>query len=365
MLTFPLEGYDFIHVSPPCQRWSRMVNCRPGLRERVPGPGLLPCGRGWRTAASPIVMENIKGSPAAGSCLAVQFLLRPPAVPAPRLGRRERLHRPAARASGARHPGQQGRPLGAGHGHVYCRAYCPGRHGARAYGRGLVCAARAAGGGCAGLHDRLRGLSRHGGRLAAAGRITGMADSLDHGKVILGAILAGPPGSAGRRAAAPVPGAFHRHGAGRAVHLLRAVRRSGGRGAAPGRAGGHLPLCRAGHGAQVRGVLRSADRGKHTDEEFRWSCQQLRELYAERRTGEVITASMEVLTRGTVEDGKRGDPRPRRRPRVPAVRAGGIEQELSARLPRKATCAPKAGRSRRITPAASCSALRGRGVHRY
>ena len=37
------------------------------------------------------------------------------------------------------------------------------------------------------------------------------------------------------------------------------------------------------------------------DEEFRWSVQQLRELYAERRTGEVITASMEVLTRGITE----------------------------------------------------------------
>jgi DNA (cytosine-5)-methyltransferase 1 len=28
--------FDFIHVSPPCQRYSRMSNCRPGLRDEYP-----------------------------------------------------------------------------------------------------------------------------------------------------------------------------------------------------------------------------------------------------------------------------------------------------------------------------------------
>lgn len=39
-------------------------------------------------------------------------------------------------------------------------------------------------------------------------------------------------------------------------------------------------------------------------EEYRWSVQQLGELHAERVTGEAITRSMEILTRG-VHDGQR------------------------------------------------------------
>lgn len=62
MLDFPLDGYDFIHVSPPCQRWSKMTRCRPDLAEQYPDlitpmqPRLDACG-------IPFVIENVEGSP--------------------------------------------------------------------------------------------------------------------------------------------------------------------------------------------------------------------------------------------------------------------------------------------------------------
>jgi DNA (cytosine-5)-methyltransferase 1 len=62
MLTWPLEDVDFITVHPPCQRWSKMLRCRPELREQYPDlitpmqPRLDDCG-------VPFVMENVDGSP--------------------------------------------------------------------------------------------------------------------------------------------------------------------------------------------------------------------------------------------------------------------------------------------------------------
>jgi DNA (cytosine-5)-methyltransferase 1 len=35
-MTFPLDGYDLIHASPPCQRYSAMSVCRPGLADNYP-----------------------------------------------------------------------------------------------------------------------------------------------------------------------------------------------------------------------------------------------------------------------------------------------------------------------------------------
>ena len=61
--------------------------------------------------------------------------------------------------------------------------------------------------------------------------------------------------------------------------------------------------------------------------------QQLRELYAERRTGEVITRSMEVLTRGVVEGtGQRQRELKGHADARSFLLSGlaGIEQELSA-----------------------------------
>ena len=35
-LEFPLDGYDFIWASPPCQHYSRALNCIPGRRDAHP-----------------------------------------------------------------------------------------------------------------------------------------------------------------------------------------------------------------------------------------------------------------------------------------------------------------------------------------
>ena len=35
-MTYPLNGFDLIHASPPCQRFSAMTSCRPGLGGEYP-----------------------------------------------------------------------------------------------------------------------------------------------------------------------------------------------------------------------------------------------------------------------------------------------------------------------------------------
>lgn len=57
-----LREYDFIHLGGPCQPWSKMVNCRPGLREKYIDlieplrPVLIESG-------VPFVIENVEGAP--------------------------------------------------------------------------------------------------------------------------------------------------------------------------------------------------------------------------------------------------------------------------------------------------------------
>lgn len=61
-LTFPLDGFDYIHASPPCQRWSSMTgrwgrgddhpNLVGAIRERLT----------WETDAL-YVLENVPGAP--------------------------------------------------------------------------------------------------------------------------------------------------------------------------------------------------------------------------------------------------------------------------------------------------------------
>jgi DNA (cytosine-5)-methyltransferase 1 len=61
-LTFPLEGFDAIHASPPCQGYSRMSQCRPGLAATYPKliahmrARLEASGAAW-------VIENVIGAP--------------------------------------------------------------------------------------------------------------------------------------------------------------------------------------------------------------------------------------------------------------------------------------------------------------
>lgn len=61
-LTYPLDGFDFIHASPPCQRFSRMSGSRPGLNREY--PDLIETTRQRLiTSGLPWVIENVVGAP--------------------------------------------------------------------------------------------------------------------------------------------------------------------------------------------------------------------------------------------------------------------------------------------------------------
>lgn len=62
MLEWPLEGYDVIFVAPPCQRWSKQLRCRPGLRETYPDL-ITPMRPRLRASGIPYVIENVEGAP--------------------------------------------------------------------------------------------------------------------------------------------------------------------------------------------------------------------------------------------------------------------------------------------------------------
>lgn len=60
-LTFPLDGFDFVHASPPCQPDSQMSNCRPGLAgtyERL----IAPIRERLKAWGGPWVIENVAGA---------------------------------------------------------------------------------------------------------------------------------------------------------------------------------------------------------------------------------------------------------------------------------------------------------------
>lgn len=61
-MTYPLEGFDAIHASPPCQAYSTMTRCRPGLSERYPDL-VGPLRERLRKAGLPWVIENVVGAP--------------------------------------------------------------------------------------------------------------------------------------------------------------------------------------------------------------------------------------------------------------------------------------------------------------
>lgn len=60
-VTFPLGGFDAVHASPPCQAYSDMSNCRPGLAGDY--PMLIDVIRERLQAwGGPWVIENVAGS---------------------------------------------------------------------------------------------------------------------------------------------------------------------------------------------------------------------------------------------------------------------------------------------------------------
>jgi len=73
MLTFPLDGFDAIHASPPCQRYSAMSVCRPGLAEKYPDL-IRPVRERLQVAGTPWVMENVPGAPLRNPLLLCGFM---------------------------------------------------------------------------------------------------------------------------------------------------------------------------------------------------------------------------------------------------------------------------------------------------
>lgn len=56
------RGFDVIHASPPCQHYSQMSLCRPGLADTYPDL-VAPTRELLKASGLPYVMENVKGSP--------------------------------------------------------------------------------------------------------------------------------------------------------------------------------------------------------------------------------------------------------------------------------------------------------------
>lgn len=76
-LTFPLDGFDAIHASPPCQAFTRYQNLGPGhVRET---PNLIPDMRGRLTDwGGPWVIENVPGAPLIDPVMICGTMFDPP-----------------------------------------------------------------------------------------------------------------------------------------------------------------------------------------------------------------------------------------------------------------------------------------------
>jgi DNA (cytosine-5)-methyltransferase 1 len=56
-----VQRFDFVHVSPPCQRFSQMSRCRPGLADSYPDL-ITPARELLLSAGVPFVIENVTGA---------------------------------------------------------------------------------------------------------------------------------------------------------------------------------------------------------------------------------------------------------------------------------------------------------------
>ena len=62
MLTFPLDGFDAYHASPPCQTWSAYRRRGSGVGDGYPDL-IEPMRERLAATGKPYVIENIPGSP--------------------------------------------------------------------------------------------------------------------------------------------------------------------------------------------------------------------------------------------------------------------------------------------------------------
>jgi DNA (cytosine-5)-methyltransferase 1 len=56
------DNFDLVHLGAPCQRWSEMTQCRPGLAEQYPDL-ITPVRPVLRASGLPYVIENVKNAP--------------------------------------------------------------------------------------------------------------------------------------------------------------------------------------------------------------------------------------------------------------------------------------------------------------
>jgi DNA (cytosine-5)-methyltransferase 1 len=61
-LTFPLDGFDVIHASPPCQAFTVYRNARPNSVPRWPDL-IVPCRERLEQSSVPYIIENVPGAP--------------------------------------------------------------------------------------------------------------------------------------------------------------------------------------------------------------------------------------------------------------------------------------------------------------
>jgi DNA (cytosine-5)-methyltransferase 1 len=71
-LTFPLDGFDAIHASPPCQAYSIMRNLT-WLKDREYWDSIPPTRELLAKATVPWIIENVKGAPLDGIFLCGQM----------------------------------------------------------------------------------------------------------------------------------------------------------------------------------------------------------------------------------------------------------------------------------------------------
>ena len=109
-LTFPLDGFDAIHASPPCQLFSRAGHLRTAQGGKSSAINLIPETRALLMASGlPYVIENVPGAPLDGVTLCGSMF---------GLGvRRHRIFQSGAPLTtpGPCHHREQGRPVGVYH----------------------------------------------------------------------------------------------------------------------------------------------------------------------------------------------------------------------------------------------------------
>jgi DNA (cytosine-5)-methyltransferase 1 len=71
-MTFPLDGFDAIHASPPCQGYSRLRHL-PWLKGRVWPLLIEPTRERLESTGRPFVIENVEDAPIRGPILCGQM----------------------------------------------------------------------------------------------------------------------------------------------------------------------------------------------------------------------------------------------------------------------------------------------------